>query len=49
MRDMLNKMFLSTNDTLFSQNILQRGKEVALQVVWHPSIAQNLFDFMASA
>lgn len=46
---MLQKMFLKTNDSLFSASTMNRNKELSVQVVWHPSILKSLFDFMASA
>ena len=49
MNDLLNKYNLTRNDTLFSDLMYQRGKEVICQVTWHPSISQNLFDFLAAA
>ena len=46
---MLAKYNLARNDTLFADISYQRGKEVICQVTWHPTIMQNLFDFLATA
>ena len=47
--DLLGKMGLRRNDTLFEQSSFQRGKELICQVSWHKSIIGNLFDFLATA
>ena len=49
MEDMLNKFGLNRNDTLFSDLMYQRGKEVICQITWHQSVHPTLFDFLASA
>ena len=47
--DLLGKLGLKRNDTLFEQSSYQRGKELICQVSWHKSLMGNLFDFLATA
>ena len=44
----LDKLGLVRNETLFG-NRYYAGKELVCNITWHNSIAQNLFDFMATA
>ena len=48
-QDMLDKYGLARNDTLFEQANYARGKELIVNITWHPSIKANLFDFLATA
>lgn len=45
---MLDKLGLVRNETLFG-NRYYAGKELVCNITWHNSIANNLFDFMATA
>lgn len=47
--EMLDRLGLRTNDTLFHQNNMLRGKELICNINWHPSIQGELFDFLATA